>query len=598
MSLRECDGVTCTRRPSERLYGRAAAEIDSEKDVVSVRNLDKMFAPGSVALIGATSRPGEVGVLVLRNLLRAGFKGEVMLVNPHQESLEVRPVFRDVASLSAAPDLAVIVTPPKTVPPLIAELGARGTRAAVVITAGFGELGPHGHKLQRAALDAAWRYLLRLIGPNCVGITVPGAGLDATFSRLAPPAGDLALVSQSGAIFTAVPDLAAPRQLGFSHVVSLGDMLDYLSSDPATHAILLYIEGLKWARKFMSVARAAARTKPVLVVKAGRFAEAARAAVSCGAARELPGAADDPAAAGARADYWPGRRSLVWPSGHVRPGWHRRRADAGTSLELLPLIDAFARAQMARTRIWRLIQGYRGQPAADIVALSTVLVRPCELAADQQEIVELDINPLLADSAGVIGIDGRIRVAAAAKRGASRLSISPYPKDLAGLSKLRDGTRLRIRPARPEDEPLLIGLTQNMSGEDLRLRFFAAMKTMSHGLAALLSQIDYDRQMALLAEPDDGSAALGEARFGADPDNCRAEFAVAVRSDMKRRGLAQLLMTRLIEVARQRGIGALVGEVLPENLAMLGLASRLGFIRESLAHAAGTVRIVLTLSST
>jgi acetyltransferase len=180
-------------------------------------------------------------------------------------------------------------------------------------------------------------------------------------------------------------------------------------------------------------------------------------------------------------------------------------------------------------------------------------------------------------------------------RGASRLSISPYPKELVGLATLRDGTRLRIRPVRPEDEPLLIGLTRNMSAEDMRLRFFAAMKAMSHRLAARLSQIDYDREMALLAEPEDGSAALGEARFAADPDNRRAEFAVAVRSDMKRRGLAQLLMTRLIEVARRRGIGALVGEVLPENAAMLGLASRLGFIRESHSNA-GTLRIILTLS--
>jgi acetyltransferase len=196
----------------------------------------------------------------------------------------------------------------------------------------------------------------------------------------------------------------------------------------------------------------------------------------------------------------------------------------------------------------------------------------------------------------VIGIDGRIRVAAVVNRGASRLSILPYPKDLVGLAILRDGTCLRIRPVRPEDEPLLIGLTQNMSAEDLRLRFFAAMKAMSHRLAAPLSQIDYDRQMALLAEPEDGSAALGEARFAADPDNRCAEFAVAVRSDMKRRGLAQLLMTRLIEVARQRGIGALVGEVLPENAAMLGLASRLGFIRESHSNVADTVRIILTLS--
>ncbi|MGC2413012.1 MAG: CoA-binding protein, partial [Stellaceae bacterium] len=253
---------------------------------MSIRNFAKLFRPASVALIGASERPGSVGALLARNLRRAGFKGELLLVNPHLGALDGMRVYPDIASLPHAADLAIVATPPDTVPGLIAELGAHGTRAAVVVTAGFGELGKRGRALQQAALDAARPYLLRLVGPNCVGIMVPGIGLDASFSHLAPPPGEIAFVSQSGALITAMLDWAAPRGIGFSHVVSLGDMadvdfgdmLDYLAADQHTRAILLYVEGITRGRKFMSAARAAARLKPVLVLKAGRSSGGARAA--------------------------------------------------------------------------------------------------------------------------------------------------------------------------------------------------------------------------------------------------------------------------------------------------------------------------------
>ncbi|HEY1430879.1 MAG TPA: CoA-binding protein, partial [Stellaceae bacterium] len=255
---------------------------------MSVRNLDKLFKPRSVALIGATPRPDSVGGVVARNLRRAGFAGELMLVNPRHQTIEGLSVHPNVASLPHAPDLAVIVTPPDTVPRLIGELGEVGTRAAVVITAGFGELGEEGRSLQRATLEAAKPHLLRIVGPNCVGIIVPRLGLDATFSHLMAPAGDIAFLSQSGAMITAMLDWAAPRRIGFSHVVSLGDMadvdfgdmLDYLAADPDTRAILLYLEGITHGRKFMSAGRAASRTKPVLVLKAGRSTAGAQAATS------------------------------------------------------------------------------------------------------------------------------------------------------------------------------------------------------------------------------------------------------------------------------------------------------------------------------
>jgi acetyltransferase len=874
---------------------------------MSIRNLDKLFNPASVALIGATDRTGSVGAVVMRNLRRAGFGGELMMVSPRHKVLGGVPTYPDVASLPRAPDLAVIATPPDTVPALIAELGVRGTRAAVVITAGFGELDAAGRALQRAALAAARPYLLRLVGPNCVGIMVPGIGLDASFSHLAPSRGDIAFVSQSGAMITAMLDWAAPREIGFSHVVSLGDMadvdfgdmLDYLAADAHTRAILLYVEGVTHGRKFMSAARAAARAKPVLALKAGHSAAGARAAAShtgalagsdavydsafaragmlrVGSMGELFDAAETLAltheqrgdrlaivsngggagvlatdalaaadgglailapetitrldrvlpptwshgnpidiigdAPGARyaaainaligdrgvdallvlncptalaepdeaarevvkmlaaqpADMLHGRnvftawlgeqsaiparrrfqaariptydtpeaavsgflhrvryqrnQTLLMETPPARPdpfepdigkvrgviaealgsgkSWldpegvaavldaygipqplaraaanadeagqaaaelgfpvalkirspdithksdvggvaldldsvdavgaaatamlariRREQPDAkidgilvqqmirrpgavellaglsddavfgpvivfgqgGTAIEVVkdsaialpPLNALLARAQMARTRVWRLLQAYRGKPAAAISAIAEVLIRLGQLAADHAEIRELDINPLLADAAGVVAVDARIRVDRATTPGAGRLAIAPYPKHLESTGVARDGTPVTLRPVRPEDEPLLQDLVAYMSLEDVRMRFFAPLSELSHSLAARLSQIDYDREMALVAQHD--GTTLGVARYFADPDRQRAEYAVAVRSDWKGRGIGYLLMTRLIEVAREAGIGELVGEVLRENGPMLEMCGELGF---------------------
>jgi acetyltransferase len=874
---------------------------------MSVRNFDKLFKPHSVALIGATDRAGSVGAVILRNLRRAGFRGELLLVNQHHQTLDGMPVYPDVARLPRAPDLAIIVTPPDTVPGIVAALGARGTKAAVIITAGFGELGEAGRTLQQAIVDAARPHLLRLVGPNCVGIMVPKIGLDASFSHLAPPSGDIAFVTQSGAMVTAMLDWAAPRGIGFSHVVSLGnmadvdfgDMLDYLATDADTRAILLYAEGITHGRKFMSAARAAARGKPVLVLKAGHSvagaraaashtgmltgsdavydaafsragmlrvgtmaelfdaaetlalthaqsgdrlailtngggagvlatdaleaaggrlamlapetierlshvvpptwshgnpidiigdapgeryaaaldilfadrgidavlilncptalaqpAETARAVVGAVAAatrdglhgrniftawlgeqsaaearrcfnaariptydtpeaavagflhrvryqhnqmllREAPPARPDPfepddaavrtiiantlrvgrswldaketasvlaaygipqprakaaadadeAAAGATAIGFPVALKIRSPDithksdvggvtlgltdaesvraeaaaliGRVRgarPGVRLdgvvvqqmiRRPGAiellvgvsddpvfgpvvvfgqgGTAVEIIqdsaidlpPLNLLLARAQMARTRVWRLLQAYRGKPQAAIDAIAEVLIRVGQLAADHADIRELDINPLLADAAGAVALDARIRVAAAAEPGPARLAIAPYPKHLESVEQARDGTLVQLRPVRPEDEPLLHDLAAHMSREDLRLRFFSPLRGLTHALAARLTQIDYDREMALVAQHD--GMVLGIARYFADPDRQSAEYAIAVRSDWKGRGFGYLLMTRLIDIARQYGVGELVGEVLRENGPMLEMCRALGF---------------------
>ena len=256
---------------------------------MSVRHLDALFQPRSVALIGASDRPGSLGSVVLQNLKKGGFRGPVWPVNRRHATVDGAPAWPDVASLPGVPDLAVICTPAVTVPGLIASLGEKGTRAAIVLSAGLKEAGSEGEgTIEQEMLDAARPHLLRVLGPNCIGLLVPGLGLNASFAPGNALAGKLAFITQSGALATAMLDWSNGRGIGFSHFISLGDsadvdfgdVLDYLASDPGTRAILMYAESVKAGRKFMSAARAAARNKPVIVVKAGRAPEGARAAAS------------------------------------------------------------------------------------------------------------------------------------------------------------------------------------------------------------------------------------------------------------------------------------------------------------------------------
>lgn len=252
---------------------------------MTIRNLDKAFSAKSVALVGASPRPASVSGVILRNLVDAGFAGDIHLVNPRYGDINGRPCHPDPGSLPSPADLAIIATPPETVPEAVAALGAAGTRAVVVITAGLGT-GPGS--LRQRMLDAARPHTLRVFGPNCVGLMVPPIGLNGSFAHASPLKGDLALVSQSGAVITTVVDWANDRGIGFSGMVSLGDMadvdfgdlLDWFAADLRTRAILLYVEGITNPKKFLSAARAAARSKPVVVVKSGRHEEAAKAAAS------------------------------------------------------------------------------------------------------------------------------------------------------------------------------------------------------------------------------------------------------------------------------------------------------------------------------
>jgi acetyltransferase len=250
---------------------------------MSVRNLDALFAPASIAVIGVSERADNVGHVVFKNLRAAGFQGPLSIVDRRGATILGQQAFPTVDALPQAPELAVICTPPASVPELVAALARRGTRAAAVITAGL-----RGTPAEQEMLAAARPHTLRILGPNCLGLLVPGAHLNASFAPGNARAGNIAFLTQSGALATAMLDWANSHGIGFSHYVSLGDcadvdfgdVLDYLASDPGTRAILMYMEAVTAARKFVSAARAAARNKPVIVVKAGRAPEGAKAAAS------------------------------------------------------------------------------------------------------------------------------------------------------------------------------------------------------------------------------------------------------------------------------------------------------------------------------
>ncbi len=256
---------------------------------MSIRNLDKIFDPHRVAVIGASDTPSSVGYTVLRNLIGSGFRGVVYPVNAKRESVQGIQAYKDIPSLPHAPDLAVICTPSQTVPQLLRECGEVGTRGIVVISAGFREIGEAGRKLEDEVREVQARYDgMRILGPNCLGIIVPGIHLNASFAAATPKKGHIGFISQSGALCTSVLDWAIDEGIGFSYFVSVGNMLDvsmadlidYFGSATETQSIILYIESITEAREFVSAARAFARTKPIVAYKAGRFAESAQAAAS------------------------------------------------------------------------------------------------------------------------------------------------------------------------------------------------------------------------------------------------------------------------------------------------------------------------------
>jgi acetyltransferase len=863
------------------------------------RHLDRLLSPKSVAVFGASDKPARVGTTVWRNVAGGGFAGPLAAVNPRLKTLDGAPCFGSVGELPFVPDLAVLCTPPDTIAPLVDQLAARGTRAAVIVTAGLTPC------QKQAALDAARPHTLRLLGPNCIGLLSPRLGLNASFTQANALPGDLALVSQSGALLTALLDWANTQRIGFSHLVSLGehmdvdfgDLLDFLATDRNTRAILLYIESITSPRKFMSAARAAARVKPVIVVKAGRAPAGMRAAAShtgalagedivfdaairragmlrvdtlkdlftaaqtlarfrdnrsselmvmtngggagvmvadaasaLGVKLARPGdvlmrhlnavlpanwshgnpvdiIGDAPAqryvdaldalfdapeagavlfvhaptaivssheiaqACAGRIASRPGRVMSCWLGGetvlparrlfeeagvadyetpeeavrafslmqtyrrnqvtlrqtpaasaigepdlprarqlvdaalaasrqwldevdakallaayripvvetrrvaaspeaavaaaldiggpvalkivspdllhksdaggvrlnlngdeavraaargmleHLRDAHPEARIEGfsvqamaqrphaqelivgahvdaifgpvvlfgqgGVAVEVLgdravalpPLNRALARDLIERTRVARLLGGYRDRPPAHLDALCDALIAVARMLADLPELAELDINPLWADERGVLALDARIRLSPARPAGVASFAVRPYPRELERTLLWQGGTVV-LRPIRPEDEAQHREFLETADPEDLRMRFFEAPHVLSHEELAKMTQIDYDREMALIVvdpHAPDGQRTLGVARLVRDPDNVEAEFAVMVRSNRKHRGLGRLLMQALIDYATSRGTQRLVGYVLRENRAMLALTKTLGF---------------------
>jgi acetyltransferase len=268
--------------PSELVTG-----TPRKKDITR-RDLDVFFQPRSVAAIGATERVGHVGRSVLWNLISSPFGGTVYPVNSKKNSVLGIKAYPDVASLPEPPELAIIMTPAETVPGVVEECARAGVRGAVVISAGFRESGQRGLELERQILAAARPTGMRIIGPNCLGVMCPVSGLNATFAQTVARPGNVALVSQSGALCTAILDWSLREQIGFSAFISTGSMLDvgwgalidYLGDDPHTRSIVIYMESIGDARSFLSAAREVALNKPIIVIKAGRTEQAAKAAAS------------------------------------------------------------------------------------------------------------------------------------------------------------------------------------------------------------------------------------------------------------------------------------------------------------------------------
>ncbi len=878
-------------------------------------SVEAFFHPESIVIVGASTRPGAVGAIVARNLLE-GARDRLMLVNPKGGEIGGLVLHRSIGDLPRRPDLGVISVPPAAVVGVIDELGSAGARAAIVITAGLGH-GPGS--LGAAAVETAHRHGMRLIGPNCIGVISPQATMNASFAQRAPRKGDVALISQSGAILTSVLDWAERNEVGFSGLASIGDaldvgfaeLLDHFALDYSTRAILLYVEAVRDARAFMSAARAAARMKPVVVVKAGRHAASARAAASHTGALAGVDAVYDAAfrragvlrvndlgelfAAAETLSLVPrigGRRIAVLTNGGgagvlaadrlgdlggtladvsketmaaldatLPPTWSRgnpvdiigdapperyraalaalltdqendavlvmncptalasSRAAAEASVEAItefrrthyrgkpviacwlglddgsegvftaakvPVLDTpdraveglmqlvrHAEAQEAltatppdllagfapdrdraraavdraiadgrswltatevsdvlsaygieavpavpaatpeeaearsaalfernravvakiaspdivhksdvggveleltspaavreatarildraraarpearlegvtlhpmiiapkaveliagvaddpvfgpvvvfgrggtaveviddkalalppldvnvaldlisRTRVSRQIAGYRDRPPVDRERLATMLVKLSLLVSDEPRIREIDLNPVVADAERVVTVDARVQVdpetalavpAPGPKQGHPRLAIRPYPSEWEQTIRLRDGDEVLVRPIRPEDERLYPPFFARMTDEDMRLRFFARVRELGHAFIARLTQIDYARAMAFIAIDPASGEMLGAVRLHGNADREHGEYAIAVRSDLKGKGLGWELMRLIIRFARREGYGEIRGEVLRENTTMIEMCLALGF---------------------
>ncbi|MCC6143931.1 MAG: CoA-binding protein, partial [Candidatus Hydrogenedentes bacterium] len=250
--------------------------------------LDALFAPRSVAVIGATDKQGSVGRTLMWNLISSPFGGTVYAINPKRRNVLGIKAYPDINSVPEQVDLAVIVTPAPSVPGIMAECADAGVKGAIILSAGFKEIGAEGIKLEQELLKEARRGRIRIVGPNCLGLMCPLTGLNATFASAMAKPGNVGFISQSGALCTAVLDWSFKEDVGFSAFVSIGSMVDvswgdliyYLGDDPRTKSIVIYMESVGDASSFMSAAREVSLSKPIIIMKAGASEAAAKAAAS------------------------------------------------------------------------------------------------------------------------------------------------------------------------------------------------------------------------------------------------------------------------------------------------------------------------------
>jgi acetyltransferase len=865
-------------------------------------NLNRIFKPRHVAVVGASEKAGTIGNALMRNLVYGGFPGTLLPVNPKYKSIHGQECFESVSALETGVDLAIIATPIHGVADIVSECVEKKVGAAVIISAGGKEVGEQGREIEEKIRRIAYGGRLRIVGPNCMGVIHPGTNLNASFASEMPLTGNLAFVSQSGAICMAILDMALKEHIGFSHFVSIGsmldvdfgDMVDYLGNDASAKSILLYIESLSNFRKFMSAARSVSRIKPIIVLKSGRSPAGAKAAAShtgamagedavydaafkragivrVGTIEELfdcaelmamqprprgprlailtngggpgvmatdtlarygqepapldhqtlqaldaflptfwsrsnpidilgdssaerfgralevcfnsknldgvlvifaPQALTDPlsvaetlAAARKERRYpvftcWMGGKSIGkaveilneagiptydTPERAVRaflymveyarnletlleipPKMTRHmvfdqekarkllssaparefmlesdskemlmayglpvirteiakskaqassigrevgyplvmkvhspdithKTDAGgirldlrcdedvceaynqiissarrykpdariegvtiqpyfpnpdfeilmgakrdpnfgpvilfgmggiytevlkdRALGLPPMNRLLARRLMQETKAYTLLKGYRNRPAADMERLEEMIVRLSQLLIDFPEIAELDMNPVLIKDGNPVAVDARILVSPLEVPSSLHLVIGPYPEEDESHMVSVDGRRIFIRPVKPEDAPLFTALFKVLSPTTIYYRFFGMLKELKPEMLARFTQIDYDREIALVAIDEDSQTdrLLGVARIIGDPDGKTGEFAVLVGDAWQGKGIGSNLLEKCLSIAEKQGFKTVHGIVLHENKNMLALGKKLGF---------------------
>ena len=806
---------------------------------MSAINLDKIFQPKSIAVIGAGQSDGFIFSTLVHNLIEGGYSGKVYPIHPSLKTIEDLPVYSSLLTLQSQVDLVVLADPVTSMPQIFKECIGAGVGGLVMISGGGKETGAEGRQSVTTAINEAKHLGLRIIGPDCLGIICSGSKLNLSFSSHTPIHGKMAFVSQSGAICTSVLDLCLREHVGFSYFMSLGsmmdvdfgDIIDYLGGDYDVGSIVIFVESIPRIRNFMSAARSVSRIKPIIALKAGRTRAGALAVAShtgrLGGEDEVYDAAFERAgivriktfeelfdcvellAKGTRPTKpglaivtnagSPGVMAVDALADHgidpaflapetiqkldefLPPGWSRtnpvdilgdasperyekvvdiclkdsevsglliilapqaltrpmdvaktlaafikrktypiftawmggkgmemgreifnlagiptfetperavrafmnlyqysknlkmlqeippkfdkqigfdpksaqiqiqkgllnkklcltatqanallnaygipvcpskttfsdretgqnlqqyelamgskRDRDFGPviyfgiggimaevlkdrSVALPPLNRLLARQLMKKTRIYELLKGFENYPPCNLPFLEEILIRLAQMVTDLPEIEEIDINPMIVTPNDAYATNPRILLSSAKAPAPHHLVISPYPNQYETRT-VREGIgELFIRPIRPEDAPLLVELFKSLSQQSVYFRFFGPLKMLSSGMLARFTQIDYDREIALVAllGTESNEKMLGVARVITDIYNRKnAEFSVVVGDPWHGKGIGAELLKRCLSISKERGIENVQGIVLPENTQMLALGKKLGF---------------------